>query len=139
MKKDLKKLNVRLFHDYIITTMDANKVSPSGIVLSSKEQGVVKSRQTVLAAGPNAMVSPGDEVELNVSRFPTKPKDPDKYEKNGIGPSHMEVILPVETIEGTDYLFITSREIKYVYLDPTSVVAMEAPKYITDHTAVKPC
>ena len=135
MKKDLKKLNIRLTFDHIITTLNVKKVTESGIILTSKESGEILTRQTVLACGPNSLVSVGEEVEINLNMFKRKFTAP----KNGIGPDIEEIIPPIEIVNNEPYLFITSREIKYVYLDPTSVVAMEAPKYITDHTAVKPC
>lgn len=146
MKKDLKVPNVRLQFDHIITTMDTVKITASGIVLTNKEEGEVKSRQTVLVAGPNSGVIPGDEIELWVERFPKKQRQPDKYEKNGIGSSKFEIALPIEVIDKEPYLFISTREIKWIYVDPNKAMVAESPAYAsllrgenTNLTADKPC
>jgi hypothetical protein len=141
MKKELKKLNIRLTFDHIITTLNVKKVSNSGIILTSKEQGEILTRQTVLACGPNSMVTVGEEVEININLFKRKFTAP----KNGIGKDLEEIIPPVELIDGAPYLFITSREIKYIYIDPTSV-STEQPAYAellrgkeSTSTKDKPC
>ena len=124
MKKDLKKLNIRLTFDHIITTLNVKKVTESGIILTSNESGEILTRQTVLACGPNSLVTMGEEVEVNVNLFKRKFTAP----KNGIGKDLEEIIPPIELIDGEPYLFITSREIKYIYIDPTKVTT-EQPAY----------
>lgn len=118
MKKDLKQLNVRVMYDHIITTLNTRKTTSSGIILKSNEQGEILTRQTVLACGPNAGVSVGEEVEINVAKFPVKVKNA----ANGIGPDTKgDIIPPIEVIEGEPYLFISSREVKYAYVSNDNV------------------
>lgn len=118
MKKELKKLPIRCMYDHIITTANTRKVSASGIILTSKETGEILSRQTVLVAGPNAGVSVGEDVELYVEKFPRKNKGAKQVGSvSDIGPDIFEIIPPIEVIDKEPYLFISSREIKYVYID----------------------
>lgn len=110
----MEKVNVRCLYDHIITTTNKKKGS---LVIDTKD--VLLSRQTVLVAGPNANVVPGEEIEINMDRFPKVMRDPnkDKYTKNGIGPDNYDVVIPIEKIDGQECLFISSREIKWIYED----------------------
>ena len=102
----MEKIGVKCLYDHIITT--ANKRGKT-IILNEAEE--LLSRQTVLAAGPNASVLPGDEIEINTRLFEVK----NSFPPNGIGPDKIKVIVPVEVIDGKECLFISSREIKWVY------------------------
>ena len=142
MKKDLKKLNVRVPYDHIITTLNVRKVTKEGIILTSKESGEILTRQTVLVCGPNSLVTVGEEVEINTSLFKKEYSDP----KNGIGKDKVEVIPPIEIIEGEPYLYISSREIKWIYLDPiltgtttSTSITQTNPSYDFNGISVKPC
>ena len=108
----MEELKIRCMFDHIITTMNTRKVSDSGIVLTSNEEGELLTKQTVLVAGPNANVSPGEEIELFMDRFKIEHKENAKYD---IGPDRYAIKVPVEIINGKKYLFISSREVKYVY------------------------
>jgi hypothetical protein len=92
-----------------------NKKSGSIIL---KTQDEILTRQTVLVAGPNAGVVAGEDIEIFVERFPKKMRGSDKYNKNGIGPDNFDFVIPVEIIDGESYLFISSREIKWIYIEP---------------------
>jgi hypothetical protein len=105
-------------YDHIITTANTRKISPGGVILTSKETGEILSRQTVLVAGPNANVSAGEEIELFVDRFPKKNKGARQIGSvSDIGPDNYEIIPPIEIIDKKPYLFISSREVKYVYVN----------------------
>jgi hypothetical protein len=118
MEKESKSIEVECFIDRIITTCNVMKITPSGIIITDKDKGIPKTRQTVLAVGPNASVKVGDEVEIDFDKFPRRPVDPNKskYTKNGIGPDNYEIFLPIETIDGVDYLFICMSHIKWKYI-----------------------
>ncbi len=103
---------VRLLYDRILTTTNTRKKTSSGILLSSKEEGLVLEKQTVVAAGPNAIVKVGDEVEIDFFRFPNKLKE---KAKNDIGPDIYQTTFPIEIIDGQKYLYISTRELKWIY------------------------
>lgn len=113
MKKENKIPKVRCLYDKIITTANVQFMTESGVILSPSEKGTVMTRQTVLVAGPNAIVKPGDEIEINSDRFQRIRREP----KNGIGPDKEFIIPPIEVIDKEQYLFISSSEIKYIYLN----------------------
>ena len=102
---------VRLIQDHILTTLNVKKVTAGGIILSSREDDLILNRQTVVAAGPNSVAKVGDEVEVNPERFPTGSTPA----KNDIGPDKRFRIPPTETIDGVEYLYISTREIKWIY------------------------
>lgn len=110
MKKELKKLPIRCMYDHLICTMNKK---PGSIILKTEDE--ILTRQTVLVAGPNAGVVAGEDIEIFVDRFPKKMRGSDKYTKNGIGPDNFDYVIPVEIIDGENYLFISSREIKWAY------------------------
>lgn len=112
----MEKLNVRCMGDSLITTVNTRKVTASGLIITDKEMGEVLTRQTVLVAGPHAGVVAGEEIEINTSRFPRKNLGPKQVGSvNDIGPDRFEVIVPIEKIDGKDYLFLNSTHIKFVY------------------------
>jgi hypothetical protein len=87
--------------------------TPGGIVLTKPQ---VASRQTVLVAGSTAGVEVGEEIELNFARFAQKNTGPRAVGSvNDIGPDQYEIVIPVEVIDGKQYLLLSSREIKYIY------------------------
>jgi hypothetical protein len=112
MEKKIKVLNIRCMYDHIITTMNVKKGS---VIVKTEDE--ILTRQTVLVAGPNAGIIVGEDVEIYVDRFPRTKRSLDKYTKNGIGEDKYDTIIPVEIIDGEKYLFISSREVKYVYID----------------------
>ncbi len=118
--KNMKKLakekftplheKIELFGDSIIATATTRTVLKSGIILN-QGKGDLLTTQTVLACGPHSLVKVGDKVEINPNRFNVKHIAP----KNDIGPDKKEVQVPIEFIEGTPSLFISTRELKYKY------------------------
>jgi len=140
MEKELKKLRIRCMYDHLICTMNKK---PGSIILKTQDE--ILTRQTVLVAGPNAGVVAGEDIEIFVDRFPKKLREPNKYNKNGIGPDNYDFVIPVEEIDGEKYLFLSSREIKWTY-DPPIVIETEISEYVqslksesTNTTVDKPC
>jgi hypothetical protein len=79
-------------------------------------KGEMLTRQTVLACGPAAGVEVGEEVELNPARFQTQNLGPKRLgEHMDTGPDRINVILPMEYIDGEAYMLVSTRELKYVY------------------------
>lgn len=93
--------------------MNTRKVTKEGIVVTSSERGEILTRQTVLVAGPNALVKPGDEIEISTANFKKKFIHP----KNGIGADYEVTLPPIEIIDKKEYLFLSSNDIKYIYLN----------------------
>jgi hypothetical protein len=121
----MQELKIRLMYDNIVTTMNTKKVTNSGVIITSKKEGDILTRQTVLAAGPNAGVEVGEEIEINVDRFPKKNVGPKQVGAvSDIGSDRFVIVPPIEVLSVTDekgvtkeepFLFISSREIKYIY------------------------
>ena len=103
---------VALFFDHILTTANRHKVTESGIIMAGKDGNApIYSKQIVVACGPNAGVQVGDVVEIAPERFSVKMKAP----KNDVGPNIKEVQVPLEVIDGLPYLFLSTRELKWIY------------------------
>jgi hypothetical protein len=110
--EEQKSPRVRCFFDHIITTVNKKKTS---VILNTPDE--ILTRQIVLVAGPEAGVVPGEEVEIDVSKFQRKNVGPKQIGAvNDIGPDKFVIIPPIEIIDETPYLFLSRREIKYVYL-----------------------
>lgn len=107
----MKKPNVKLFFDRILTTVNYKKETSGGILLGDGEKGIPYTKQTVVACGSNSNVSVGDEIEINFSLFQVKKSAP----AHGIGKDNEKIVLPLEHINEEDYFFISSREVKWVY------------------------
>ncbi len=68
-------------------------------------------KQIVLATGPNVQqVSEGDEVVLNMDNFRVR-KDQTMAQK--VRKEHT-FLLPIEVIDGVEYLYVSERDIKYI-------------------------
>jgi len=136
MEKELKKLPIRCMYDHLICTMNKK---PGSIILKTQDE--ILTRQTVIVAGPNAGVIAGEDIEIFVDRFPKRQRTPDKYVKNGIGPDNFDFIIPVEEIEDEKYLFISSREIKWIYETPIKEQEISCTSKVTVeyNNAPKPC
>ena len=104
--EEVKLPKVRLFFDRILTTFKNENTTKAGIIQLQPD-----SKQIVVACGPNANVSIGDVVEINYNLMPKKYDTP----AHGIGKDKETIVLPTEMIDGEEYLFISSREIKWVY------------------------
>jgi hypothetical protein len=105
----MQELKIKLFFDHIVTTCNRRKVEVGKLVTQLDD---ILPRQTILAAGPNADVEVGNEVELNLNRFPRI----QVQAKNDIGPDKAgAIIYPTETILGREVMLMSTREIKYIY------------------------
>jgi len=107
---EVEQPKLRMFSDHILCTANRVTMSKGGIILN-EGKGEMKSRQTVICCGPASGLEPGMDIELNPARFPRE-AIPAKYET---GPDTFKVMLPVEKIDGKDYLYISTREIKWAY------------------------
>lgn len=104
----------------IFLTARRNKISENGIFLPTASYGKgsdtdmdvdFSDKQIVLSCGPHTQqVTPGMEVVLNMENF-----------KQRLGGSMADkvdnkesYVLPLEIIEGVEYLYVTERDIKYV-------------------------
>lgn len=68
-------------------------------------------KQIVLSAGPNVQqVSEGDEVVLNMDNFRVRM---DQTVAQKVNREHT-FLLPIEVIEGVEYLYVSERDIKYI-------------------------
>lgn len=101
---------VRLLFDHILTTSFTQDVTPSGVILADKK-GNILTHQTVVAVGPNSNVKVGDMVEIDPNMFKVKLGPP----RNDIGPDTRTLMIPMEQIEDVVYLFLSMRELKWVY------------------------
>jgi len=102
---------VKLLFDHILTTSFTQSVTASGIILKDKK-GNVLTDQVVVAVGPNADVKIGDRVEIDPNRFKVKYSAP----KNDIGPDNTQLVVPLEQIDGEIYMFLSMRELKWIYV-----------------------
>jgi hypothetical protein len=110
-EKSISYPKVVLFYDHILTTAFTRDVTKSGIIMSDNK-GNIETRQTVVAVGPGAAVTVGDEVEIDPSRFQVKMQKA-KYD---IGPDTSVIQVPIEFIDEIPYLFMSTRELKYRYI-----------------------
>lgn len=101
---------IRLLFDHILTTSFTKSITASGVLLQDKK-GNVLTDQIVVAVGPNADVKIGDRVEIDPGRFKVQYSAP----KNDIGPDNRTLIVPLEEIDGVIYMFMSMRELKWVY------------------------
>ena len=104
----------------IFLTARRNKITENGIYLPTASYGKgtdtdmdvdFSDKQFVLAVGPHTQqVCPGMEVVLNMENF-KKRLESNMAQKLS---KEFEYILPIEVIEGTEYLYVSERDIKYV-------------------------
>lgn len=104
----------------IFLTARRNKTSENGIYLPTASYGKgsdtdmdvdFSKDQIVLAVGPHAQqVLPGMEVVLNMDNF-KKRLETTVAQKLG---KEFEFILPIEIINGAEYLYVSERDIKYI-------------------------
>ena len=67
--------------------------------------------QLVLATGPHAQqVQAGMEVVVNMDNFKKRLESNMAQKLN----REFEFVLPIEKIEGVEYLYITERDVKYI-------------------------
>jgi hypothetical protein len=68
-------------------------------------------KQIVLRCGPNAdQVEPGMEVVLNLDNFKKRLSDTMAQKVN----KDYEYVLPIEVIDGVEYLHVVQRDLKYI-------------------------
>jgi len=116
---ELPKHIVPLFSGIFLTAR-RNKLTQNGLYLPTASFGKgsdtdmdvdFSEKQIVLACGPNAdQVSPGMEVVINMDNFKKRLESSMAQKLN----KEYEFILPIEIIDGVEYLYITQRDLKYV-------------------------
>jgi hypothetical protein len=104
----------------VFLTARRNKLMENGLYLPTASFGKgtdtdmdvdFSDTQIVLACGPNAnQVSPGMEVVINMDNFKKRLESSLAQKLN----KEFEYILPIENIEGVEYLYLTERDIKYI-------------------------
>jgi len=104
----------------IFLTAKRNKITENGIYLPTASYGKgtdtdmdvdFSEKQFVLAVGPHTQqVCVGMEVVLNMDNF-KKRLESNMAQKLS---KEFEYILPIEVIEGTEYLYVSERDIKYI-------------------------
>jgi hypothetical protein len=110
---------VPLFSGLFLTAR-RNKLMQNGLYLPTASFGKgsdtdmdqdFSDTQIVLSAGPYVnQISPGMEVVLNMNNF-KKPLERTVAQKIG---REFEYVLPIEVIDGIEYLYITERDVKYI-------------------------
>ena len=122
-----KSLNINSIPEHIVPlfsgvflTARRNKISENGIYLPTASYGKGKDtdmdvdfsdKQIVLACGVHAtQIKPGMEVVINMDSF-KKRLDGTMAQK--LNKEHTYE-LPIEIIDGAEYLYITERDIKYI-------------------------
>ena len=104
----------------VFLTARRNKLIENGLYLPTSSFGKgsdtdmdqdFSETQTVLACGPHAnQISPGMEVVLNMENFKKRLGDTVAQKVN----KDFEYELPVEIIDGIEYLYVSERDIKYI-------------------------
>jgi len=111
---------VRPMFSNVFLTAKRNKLVENGIYLPTASFGKgsdtdmemdFSDRQTVLRCGPHAeQLEEGMEVVINLENFKKRLSDTMAQKVN----KDYEYVLPVEIIEGTEYLHVTQRDVKYI-------------------------
>ncbi len=116
---DIPKTILPLFSSVFLTAR-RNKVVENGIYLPTAAYGKgtdtdlnmdFSDTQLVLAVGPNVgSVAVGMEVVVNMDNFKKRLSNDmkDRVDKN------FEYVLPVEVVNGVEYLYLSERDLKYV-------------------------
>lgn len=100
---------VDIFGTTLITS--AHTQRSTSIILGGKEIGY---DQVVVAAGEHSSFKVGDWVHINVNTFPKSSK-PGKHDKG----NEVTIHPPLEKIGGTEYLYLTDRNIQWRIQDKT--------------------
>lgn len=112
--------NVSPISSGVFLTARRNKLSENGIFLPTASFGKgsdtdmdvdFSEKQIVLACGKHAeQLKPGMEVVLNLENFKRKLDSTMSQKVN----KEFKFVLPIEIIDGTEYLYVTERDIKYI-------------------------
>jgi hypothetical protein len=104
----------------IFLTARRNKLSENGIYLPTASYGKgsetdmdvdFADKQIVLACGPHVnQLAAGMEVRLNMDNFKKRLESTMAQKLN----KEYEFILPIEIIEGVEYLYVSERDVKYI-------------------------
>jgi hypothetical protein len=104
----------------VFLTAKRNKLIENGIYLPTASFGKgsdtdmemdFSEKQIVLRCGPNAdQVEPGMEVVLNLDNFKKRLSDTMAQKVN----KDYEYVLPIEVIDGVEYLHVVQRDLKYI-------------------------
>lgn len=104
----------------VFLTAKRNKLQENGIYLPTASFGKGSETdmdqdfsevQNVLACGPHAkQLAPGWEVVINMDNFKKRLESSMAQKVN----KEYEYVLPIEVIDGVEYMYMTERDIKYV-------------------------
>lgn len=104
----------------VFLTARRNKLIENGIYLPTASFGKgsdtdmemdFSDKQIVLRCGPHAdQLKPGMEVVINMENFKKRLSDTMAQKVN----KDYEYDLPIEIIDGVEYLYITQRDVKYI-------------------------
>tara|TARA_R110000796_G_scaffold181330_1_gene297847 strand:- start:15554 stop:16144 length:591 start_codon:yes stop_codon:yes gene_type:complete len=104
----------------LFLTARRNKLSENGIFLPTASFGKgsdtdmdvdFSETQIVLSCGPHVQqASAGMEVVINMNNFKKRLESNMAQKVN----KEFEYVLPVETIEGIEYLYVSERDVKYI-------------------------
>lgn len=113
----MEKTSIKLLFDKVLVTANklvSNKTEGGIIIPESEQTTLYYDEQTVISVGSGIdpeWLKPGDTVVIQTKNF-MKPKldksNPDNYLET------MTFVLPLEEIEGQEYMLIGLRDIKYI-------------------------
>jgi len=116
----------------VFLTARRNKLQENGVYLPTASYGKgsdtdmdvdFADKQIVLACGPHAsQVAKGMEVVINMDNFKKRLENNLAQKLN----KEFKYELPIEIIEGTEYLYVSERDIKYI--SNTNNVVIKPPK-----------
>lgn len=111
---------VKPLFDYIVTTMDKYEddvMINNALIDSNKSKGMLKEIQKVVAVGnaASSYIKEGDLVAINPTRFAVHKRSKDSL-VNDIEGNNPVLTYRFDTIEidNQDYLFLQTRDIKYI-------------------------
>ena len=111
---------VKPLFDYIVTTMDKYEddvMINNALIDSNKSKGMLKEIQKVVAVGnaASSYIKEGDLVAINPTRFAVPKRNKDSW-VNDIEGNNPVLTYRFDTIEidNQDYLFLQTRDIKYI-------------------------
>jgi len=117
----------------VFLTARRNKLTENGIYLPTASFGKgndtdmdvdFRETQMVLSVGPHVMqVAPGMEVVLNMDNFKKRLESTMAQKLN----KEYEYVLPIEVIDGVEYLYVSERDIKYIS-DNQEIILTKKPE-----------
>lgn len=118
MKKIMKMMKFKVLFDKVVVSANKENMLNEKIDIPEGMEEAYNDIQTILALGRQAKecgLRVGQKVCIDPSRF-IKRKTADNSIKN-VGREYYQVEMPIEVINNEEYMFIGTRDIKYVLLD----------------------